>query len=359
MLTVHHRITVGSAAYTSAAQSRLIGLRTHAALSTPVNSAWIAFAPALGVSVAPGDEVRVELGYGDDLKPVFTGTVEAVDWGIEQVAFRAAGAFRALVRARLNRFFEKSTAGDMVSNVAGLLDMATGSVEAGLEFQAYAFSDDVSAYDGLRQLAERCGFDLYADVDDTLVFAKYAPAQTHALQFGVNLLSLRVDQATETITGIEVYGESPSSLGQGQDAYSWLTKKDVKGTAGGSGGMIWRRFDPAARTQEDAGKIAEAVLAAWSANAPAGSKPSARRRYAWGTPWTLARCRSTTSMARLKSPGWRIGWTSKKAFIPLLMDWTYDRQHCRHYEKGGGARGAQNFDAGTWRGYLGVSPCLR
>jgi phage protein D len=264
MLTVNHRVTVGSAVYTSAS-SRLVGLRTHATLSAPVNSAWIAFAPAPGVSVAPGDEVSVELGYGDTLQTVFTGTVEAVDWGMAQVALRAAGAFRALVGARLNRFFEKSKAGDMVSSMAGLLDMTTGSVEAGLEFQAYAFSDAVSAYDGLRQLAERCGFDLYADVDDALVFTRYAPAQTHAFQFGVNILSLRVDQPTQAITGIEVYGESPSSLGQGQEAYSWLTKKDVKGTAGETGGIVWRRFDPAARTQEDAGKIAEAMLAALSA----------------------------------------------------------------------------------------------
>ena len=68
------------------------------------------------------------------------------------MVFRAAGASRALVSARFNRFYEKSKAGDIVSNVAGLLDIATGSVESGLEFQAYALSDGVTAYDGLRQL---------------------------------------------------------------------------------------------------------------------------------------------------------------------------------------------------------------
>ena len=271
MLIVNHRVTLGATTYRSAAHSRLVGLRTQAALSTPVNSAWIALAPAAGVSVAPGDAVSVELGYGDDLKTLFTGTVETVDWGIEQVAFRAAGAARALVNARFNRFFEKSKAGDIVANVAGLLDVATGSVEPGLEFQAYAFSDGVTTWDGLRQLAERCGFDLYADVKDQLVFAKYTPAKTHPFQFGVNVLSLRVDRPAETITGAEVYGESPSSFGQGQEAYSWLTKKDVKGTAGGiggsggNGGIIARRFDPAVRTEEDAGRVAQAVLAALSA----------------------------------------------------------------------------------------------
>src|SRR5436305_10200297 len=263
MLIVNHRVTVGGTAHSSG-RSRLVGLRTRAALSTPVNSAWIALAPPAGVTVAPDDPVSVELGYGDDLKTVFTGTVETVDWSIGQVAFRAAGAARALVNARLNRFFEKSTAGDIVTDLAGLLDVVTGSVEPGLEFQAYAFSDGVTPWDGLRQLAERCGFDLYSDVEDQLVFARYVPAATHPFQFGVNVLSLRVDRPAETITGAEVYGESPSSFGQGQEAYSWLTKKDVKGTAGGKSGIVARRFDPAVRTAEDAGRVAQAVLAALS-----------------------------------------------------------------------------------------------
>jgi phage protein D len=265
MLTVNHRITVGSTTYTSAQHTRLVGLQTHAALSTPVNRAWITLTPVLGLSVTPGNAVSVVLGYGDNLHTVFTGVVEAVEWGMAQVALRAASASRALVGTRLNRFYEKSKAGDIVSHVAGLLDVATGSVESGLEFQAYALSDGMTAYDGLRRLAERCGFELYTDVDDKLVFAQYAPAQKHPFQFGVNILSLYVDQPTETVTGVEVYGESPSSFGQGQEAYSWLTKKDVKGTAGDSAGMTWRRFDPAARTQEDAGKIAQAALAALSA----------------------------------------------------------------------------------------------
>ncbi len=263
MLTVTHRITLGFAVYTSAAQSRLVELRTHMALSTPVNSARITLAPALGVSVAAGETVHVELGYGDDLHTVFTGTMETVDWSMAQVTCRAAGAHRALVSARLNRLYEKSKAGDIVSNVAGLLNVAPGRIEPGLQFQAYALSDGMTAYEALHRLAARCGFDLYADVDDTLVFAAYAPAQTHSLQFGVNILSLHIAQPIETITGIEVYGESPASLGQGQEASSWLTKKDVKGTAGGNGGLTWRYFDPAARTQEDAGKIAEAALAVW------------------------------------------------------------------------------------------------
>jgi prophage tail gpP-like protein len=261
MLIVSHSITIGSTAYTSAAHSRLITLRTNASLGTPVNSASITLAPPDDISVTPGDDVVVELGYDDSLSTVFTGLVESVDWAVEDVTIRAAGAFRGLISARFNSFFEKSKAGDIVSNVAGLLEVSTGNVESGLELPAFALSNGLNAYDALRGLAERCGFVFYADADDKLVFAKYDPAETHPFQFGVNIVTLRVEGSAEAVTGTEIYGESPSSLGQGQEAYSWLTKKDVKGSAGASGAMTVQRFDPAIRTQEDAGKIAEAALA--------------------------------------------------------------------------------------------------
>ncbi len=243
----------------------MVNLRNSAARTAPGNTASVVFAPPDGIAAAPDDEVVIEIGYGDDLQTVFTGLVESVDWAIEGVAIRAASRFRGLVSARFNRYFEKPKAGDIVSDVAGLLDIGTGSVEPGLEFPTFALSDGVTAYDALRGLAERCGFDLYADADDKLIFAPYSAGETHAFQFGVNILALRVETLKASVTGVEIYGESPASLGQGQDASSWLTKKDVKGTAGGGDGLTVRRFEPAARTQEDAGKIAEAVLAAANA----------------------------------------------------------------------------------------------
>ncbi|RPJ00849.1 MAG: hypothetical protein EHM39_04215 [Chloroflexi bacterium] len=260
MMIVSHRITVGEAVYASGAHSRLVELRTWSALGTPVNTARITLAPAVGLTISPEDEVVVEVGYDDELETIFTGSVGAVDWDIEHVTVHASGAFHKLVGARFNRFYEKSKAGDIVSDIAGLLDISTGSVESGLEFPAYAFSGGLNAYDSLRQLAQRCGFDLYADVDDQLVFAPYDAGETHPFQYGVNILALHLDHPTDSITGAEILGDSPASHGQGSDSSSWLTKKDVKGSAGDTGTGVWRRFDAAVRTQEDAGRIAEAVL---------------------------------------------------------------------------------------------------
>ncbi|MFM7787341.1 MAG: hypothetical protein ACKO90_03960, partial [Microcystis panniformis] len=60
----------------------------------------------------------------------------------------------------------------------------------------------------------------------------------------------------------EIYGESPTSFGQGADAYSWLTKQEVQGKTGTSSGVVKRFADPTARSLEVAAKIAQAILAA-------------------------------------------------------------------------------------------------
>lgn len=262
MLIVKHNITIGSATYTLGNETRLIDLRMQAALDVPVNVCRIALAPPKGLSIAPKDVVKVELGYGDSLTLIFTGTVSTVDWGVERVTVHAASAFQTLVTPRFNLVFEKPKAGDIVSDIAGRVKLTKGKVETGLSFTAYALGEHQTAYEHLRTLARQCGFDLYADTQDKLVFAKYKAATTHAFKYGADILAFTLDAQTAAITGVEVYGESPASQGQGAEAASWLTKKDVKGSAGGKAGVVLRLADPTARTQEVAGNIAQAVLAA-------------------------------------------------------------------------------------------------
>ena len=318
MLRVNHRVIVGADSYTAAQRSRLVGMRIHAALATPVNNAWIEFAPAQGLPDFTGGRVVVELGYADELKTVFTGWVETVNWGGERMCLRASGCFRSLVSARFNRLFEKSKAGDIALDIAGLVQIATGSVESGMEFQAYALNDGVTAYEGLRQLAERCDFDLYADVEDKLVFAKYVPAETHRFQFGVNILALHVGQPNESITGVEVYGESPASFGQGSETYSWLTKKDVKGVAGSGSGTIHRRFDPAGRTQEGAEKIAEGLLASLSAKRSCTLKTIGAPEVRLGDAVEISRMPVASQNGRFKITGVRHRLDMKQGFYTVI-----------------------------------------
>ncbi|MBZ5724655.1 MAG: hypothetical protein LAP87_06620 [Acidobacteriia bacterium] len=260
-LAVGHKITIGGAVYSSREHSRLTALRIHSALDVPVNSARIAMAPPDGLDASPDDSVAIELGYDDQLDLVFSGQVRRVDYRIGSLTMEAGGSFHKLLAARFNLLYEKSKAGDIVSGLAGLVGVPTGGIEDGPEYPFVALSDGESAYQGLRRLAERGGFDLYADVEDKLVFAPYNAAETHPLQYGVNVLEARVEAVNPLVTAAVVCGESPASLGQGDDAASWLAKKDILGKAGDSSGLLARRFEPAARTEDMAAQMAEAVLA--------------------------------------------------------------------------------------------------
>ena len=261
-LAVGHKITIGQATYSTTDHTRLTALRVQSALDVPVNAARIALAPPDGLNAEPDDDVAIELGYDDQLELVFTGKVDQVEARFDELVVYAAGSFRKLLAARFNLLYEKSKAGDVVSDLAGRLDVSTGSVEDGPEYPFLALSGSETAYGGLQRLAERCGFDLYADAEDRLVFARYAAAETVDLQFGVNVLSVQVENRNPLVKGAAVYGESPASLGQGSDAASWLTKKEVSGKAGDSGGLALELFDATARTQDMAAQAAQAVLAA-------------------------------------------------------------------------------------------------
>lgn len=265
VLVVKHKLTIGSSVHTLGKETRLVDLLVEAGLDVPVNACRITLSPPKDLALAPGDPVKVELGYGESLALVFTGVVQTADWACDRVTVYAASAFQGLVAARFNLLFEQPGAGDVVADIAGRLKLRKGKVEAGLKLAAYALGENLSAYAHLRELAERCGFDLYADAEDRLVFAKYQAARTHSLTYGEHLLAFALDAETPAVSGVEIYGESPASLGQGAAASSWLAKKDVKGTAGDKSGLMLRMADPVARTQEVAGKIAAALLAARSA----------------------------------------------------------------------------------------------
>jgi prophage tail gpP-like protein len=260
MLTVDYKITIGSTAYTTAGHTRLSRLRVQAALEAPLNTARIILAPPDGLDVALDDDVTVELGYDGNLEQVFAGKVDTVEYRIDGLHVHACGSFRQLLAARFNLFYEKSSASDIVSDLCSRLSLQTGQVDSGLDYPYFALSATENVYQGLHHMASQCGVDLYADVEDKLVFAAYTGAVSHDFQYGVNVLTMQLDTRNPLVTGAAIYGESPASLGQGSDAASWLTKKEIQGQAGDSSGQVARRFDATARTQDMAAQIAQAVV---------------------------------------------------------------------------------------------------
>ncbi len=266
MLTVAHRVTLGGAVH-SGGSGRLVALAVDARLEVPVNSCRLTLAPAGGIDAAVDQPVTVELGEPGEETLVFTGEVTAGERGVARLTVDAAGSFRRLAAGRVNLLYEKSKAGDVVRDLAARFHLAAGTVDDGLELPTYALGAERSAWDELHRLALRCGFDLWADAEDRLTFTAYRPAATHECVYRVNVLDYRHEAHPPALSGVEVHGESPASHGQGAEAVSWLTKAEVKGTAGDASLRLERRSDPVGRTLELAERIAGARLAAASRTA--------------------------------------------------------------------------------------------
>jgi hypothetical protein len=264
MLRINYKITIGSTVFSTDKQFRLIDLKMEAGLEVPVNICRVVLAPPKDLQPAIKDKFKAEIGYANDLTLVFTGTVTNVEWAIDSVTVYAASAFQTLVVARYNLYFDKPKAGDIVSNVAKQLKINTAKVDGGSKFSSYALGENQTAYQHLKNLAGQCGFDLYADADDKLTFAKYNAAKTHQFKFGKEILSFSLDEQVLAVTSVEVHGESPASGGQGEKAASWFTKKEVKGTAGDKKGLTIHVVAPTARTQELAKQTATGLLTKFS-----------------------------------------------------------------------------------------------
>ena len=259
MLTVEHDITIGSTQFKSTDSSRLIELRCDAALGVPVNSCEMVFTMPEDLSFTEGDAVTVKLGYNSDLSTVFTGIVHQIAWQIGSVSISARSIFQELAALRVNAYFENAFAMDIVRGLASETEVSVGTTQPGLRFAFYAVGNNRTAWQYINDLAAQCGFDFYADEKDKLVFAMPLPIGLPILlEFGKNLLTCRIEQTTATIKGIEVYGESPSSFGQGPQASTWFTKQEVKGS-GGDSDKVLRQYIPTARTQESAASMANAL----------------------------------------------------------------------------------------------------
>ncbi|MFQ4135473.1 phage late control D family protein [Nodosilinea sp. PGN35] len=258
MPTLQYQITLGSTTIAPTSQAALVSLTAEATLAIPVNTCRLVVANP--PSLAVGDAVEVKLGYGQTPQSVFKGEVAHLHWALTGLEVEAVSQLWRLTTTHLNLLFEKSTAKAIAADVARRCRVSVGRAEEGIQFPVYALGDQVSAYGHLRHLAEQCGFDLYGDRADQLVFAPYQPSQTHEFGYGVDLLAYDWSQGPSPITGVEVYGESPASQGQGDKAYSWLTKKEVKGSSGKRSGTVLYRVEPTARTQALAGDMATALL---------------------------------------------------------------------------------------------------
>lgn len=235
--------------------------------------------------IVPGDDVRVQLGHDYEEKPVFTGKVAVLRPDIEGVEIYALGTMNGLLNTYMSESYQNQTPGSIARDLIRQAGLFSGTVDEGPALPRFALDIRTSAFAHLKELADRLGYELYADRDGSVMFHALGPASGldgaagglggasagaagspalgggEGYAYGQQLLHGMANRRDPPWSSVVVGGESPMS-GQGDTTAHWLTvhPADYRGSAGrGAPGLLVN--DPAARTKDLANRFAAGRLA--------------------------------------------------------------------------------------------------
>jgi hypothetical protein len=175
-----------------------------------VGNAHDRFRAALGgisrfAGVAAGASAVVELGYGDDLETVLTGTVTSVErrpWGL--VVEGLAATF-SLSRTRLGRSYVSQTAGDIASDLVTSANGTAGEISSSLSLSAYHADERRSVWSHLCSLAQLAGCELSSEGDGSVNFRPpKSGSPDHTFRHGAELVAWDVGPRDTVQTDISV-----------------------------------------------------------------------------------------------------------------------------------------------------------
>lgn len=260
-----YKVKIGSATFDSSLDQEIISVRVDLDMDVPSDSFEIAFKPSTKAgSIRIGDPAVIELGYDVELNRVLTGSIDVVEASISQVTISGLSHISSLTRLKVNQVYTKQNAGNIVRDLAGKAGISTSEdyIHTGLSFPMYTVDDAKDVYTHMKELALRCGFDLFLRTDGKLVFKKYARQSAKIFEYGLNAMEADVHETVPAAACVRVFGESPSSF-KGADTAHWLSKRVVEGVAGrGSPTVIVE--DPTVRDTDTADRVAAALLESMS-----------------------------------------------------------------------------------------------
>lgn len=224
-----------------------------------VGSAHDRFRAAFGAitrfsDVAAGAAAVVELGNGDDLETVLTGTVTAIDrrpWGI---VVEGLAATRALSRARIGRSYISQSAGDIVSDLVTSASGDVGEVSSSLTLSAYHADEKRSVWSHLVALAHLAGCELSSDGGGALNFRPpRSGSPTHTFRRGAELVAWDVGPRDPGDADVSVVPFGAASE-QGSDRWHVLLREPDGGAPSDE------TLVPAALRDRDGAKTLEQAL---------------------------------------------------------------------------------------------------
>ena len=261
LLHPNYSINIGSKKIEPSSND-LIRLTIDLHLDTPADSCRASLRPGKWTAdLKRDDSVTVALGYESDSEPVFAGSLDSIERTLSNVrTFSLSGALK-LLDLRVNEIYADQNAGDIVKDLAKKAGLDVDEIQVGIDLPKYYVGTSRNAYDHIRELAERCAYDVFVTPDNKLAFKEYKPKVTHLFEYAKHIISIEAVFREPTYGSVKAYGESPSSK-KGSDTSHWLTKDDVTNEVG-SGNQL-EIIDSSIRDTDTAEKVAKAKLKALS-----------------------------------------------------------------------------------------------
>jgi hypothetical protein len=261
MLAPKYSVNIGSKSFDSTSSDSVESIIVNLSLDVPTDTANVLLrTDDRGYDFNKGDNVDISIGYDDDdpIK-VFTGILDSMKSSSSNIRVSAVSPMWNLVTFYSNKIYESQNCGQIISDLIGSANVDSGSISSGIDFPVYVVDDNSSAYDHIRGLADRSGFDVYISPSGKLVFEKFEKKENAAItaEYGVNVIGVDAKLGQNTAQSITVLGESPSST-KGSNTYHWLTKDVVDGTAGSGQALLIS--DPVVRDKSTASNVATARL---------------------------------------------------------------------------------------------------
>lgn len=257
-----YKLTLGSSVIDAVAdptRSTVTVLDVSLDLDVPADQVTIKLGRVDGPQPAIGDDVNVELGYADDTTArVFTGKVAKVQPDITTTRVTGLNRIDELLALRIEQTYQNKSAGQIFRDLAGQARVSVDVVEEGVHFLAYVADGRRNAYQHMRALADKSGFDVYTTPEGKLAFRQFAGnATSHVFEYGQHIIELEVQAVQAAAQQVKVFGESPADS-QGEAAFAWLAKRFNPGTAGTEAPTLLIE-DPSLRTRAAADTAARAA----------------------------------------------------------------------------------------------------
>ena len=266
MLNPAYKLTIGNKVVDTTDEpqaSTVVDLQVQLDMQTTADSFTLVLGQVGGLDPAADDDATIELGYADDggLTRVMSGKVVNVEPTLLNNRIAGYNGAALLLNSYTNQTYENKTAGNIVTDLATQAGVDTDSVEDGITFPAYVIDGRRSFYRHMQDLAQNCGFDLYINPDNALVFKRFVSGETvHVFEYRKHIIELEILNTPPAAASVEAWGESPGT-GGGKESWAWLTK-DFSGSKGsaGSGSPTLLLERPALRTGQAAQTAADATM---------------------------------------------------------------------------------------------------